>query len=136
MATHKLFVGDLSPSIDDAGLRVAFEKFGLLATVNVVLDGDDGPSRGFGFVTFVNKQAAKSAMREMNGAELDGQPIKVSAAEKSRPAPKPNGFRGADTGGGGRFGRGGAHSGGGVAGGGGHGGGQGGGRGGGRGGDR
>ncbi len=110
----KLFVGGLSWNTGDAELRGAFERHGEITEARVVLDRETGRSRGFGFVNFVDGAAADAAIRELDGASLDGRTIRVNEAEQ-----KPR-----DGGGGG--GRGGGYGGGG--GGGGYGGGGGGGR--------
>jgi len=78
----KLFVGGLSWNTTDDGLRKAFEGFGELQEAKVITDRDTGRSRGFGFVTFADPNAAQSAMSEMNGADLDGRTIKVNEAQE------------------------------------------------------
>lgn len=90
----KLFVGGLSWNTTDDGLRQAFERFGEVTEAKVITDRDTGRSRGFGFVSFSDDQAASTAINEMNGTELDGRTIKVNEAEDK-------GFR---SGGGGRSG--------------------------------
>lgn len=107
----ELFVGGLSSNVDDAGLREAFEKFGEITGAKVVVAKATGESRGFGFVTFASKDDGDKARAEMDGAELDGQSLKVNPAEKRDTAPR-KGFRGGGSSGGGGFGRGGAHAGG------------------------
>ena len=83
--SKKLFVGGLSWNTDDDSLREAFEKFGLVTEVRVITDRDTGRSRGFGFVTFDDTEAASKAISDMDGTDLDGRSIKVSEAqEKSR----------------------------------------------------
>jgi len=77
----KLFVGGLSWNTNDDGLRDAFERFGDIVEAKVITDRESGRSRGFGFVTFANDDAAASAINEMNGAQLDGRTIKVNEAE-------------------------------------------------------
>lgn len=97
----KLFVGGLSWNTTDQGLRQAFERFGEVTDAKVILDRDTGRSRGFGFVSFADDQAASTAINEMNGASLEGRSIKVNEAEDK-------GFRsGGGGGGGGGGGRGG-----------------------------
>ena len=96
----KLYVGNLSWHTTDEGLRQAFERFGAVTDARVVTDRETGRSRGFGFVTFGSDDDANSAVSGMDGAQLDGRPIKVSEA-------KDNGFRGGSGGGGGRPGGGG-----------------------------
>ena len=58
----KLFVGSLSWGTRDEGLREAFEAFGEVAEATVILERDTGRSRGFGFVTFEDDQAAQTAI--------------------------------------------------------------------------
>lgn len=78
---NKLFVGGLSWNTSDEGLRQAFEKFGNLSDVRVIVDRDTGRSRGFGFVTFENANSASEAIAELDGTELDGRTIKVNEAQ-------------------------------------------------------
>ena len=80
--SRKLFVGGLSWSTNDDGLRQAFSRFGDIDEAKVILDRETGRSRGFGFVTFVTADSARTAMQDMNGATLDGRSIKVNEAEE------------------------------------------------------
>ena len=75
-----LYVGNLSYSTDDYGLRAAFEEHGEVASARVVTDRDTGRSRGFGFVEMANEEDARRAETAMNGADLDGRQIKVNEA--------------------------------------------------------
>lgn len=79
--SKKLFVGGLSWDTTDDGLKAAFDRFGEIAEAKVILDRDTGRSRGFGFVTFNDAEAAQSAIGEMDGSELDGRRIKVDVAQ-------------------------------------------------------
>ncbi|WP_040508412.1 RNA recognition motif domain-containing protein [Leptospira wolffii] len=83
--SSKLFVGGLSWSTTDLTLRQVFEAHGAIQEANIVLDRETGRSRGFGFVTFIDPNSAKTALLELNGKDLDGRNIVVSVAEdKSR----------------------------------------------------
>ena len=83
----KLYVGNLSWQTTDEGLREAFARFGNVTDARVITDRETGRSRGFGFVTFGQDEEAANAVTGMDGADLDGRPIKVSEA-------KDDGFRG------------------------------------------
>ncbi|MCD4748643.1 MAG: RNA-binding protein [Thermoanaerobaculales bacterium] len=113
--SKKLFVGSLSWNTDDRGLQEAFAVHGEITEAKVITDRDSGRSRGFGFVTFEDDEAADKAIAAMNETELDGRTIRVNVAQDKR----------RDGGGGGRGG--GGYGGGGGRGGGGYGGGGGGG---------
>jgi RNA recognition motif-containing protein len=77
----KLFVGSLSWNTNDDGLRRAFSPFGEVTEVKVIADRDTGRSRGFGFVTFDDDEAATKAIAALDGTELDGRTIKVNVAQ-------------------------------------------------------
>lgn len=80
-AEYRCFIGGLSWSTSDRGLKEAFEKFGHLLEAKVVVDKVSGRSRGFGFVTFDEKQAMEDAIDAMNGIDLDGRNITVDKAQ-------------------------------------------------------
>ena len=82
--SNKLFVGGLSWDTNDAGLNQAFSRFGNVTDAKVVLDRETGRSRGFGFVTLVDSEHAQDALREMDGATLDGRQIRVNEAQDKR----------------------------------------------------
>jgi RNA recognition motif-containing protein len=91
----KLFVGGLNWKTTDDGLRNAFERFGEITEAKVITDRETGRSRGFGFVSFVDNEAADSAINEMNGTQLEGRTIQVNEAQqRSFRGPRPGGPRG------------------------------------------
>ncbi|KAL2479163.1 Nuclear cap-binding protein complex [Forsythia ovata] len=80
MSTSKLFVGGLSYSTDDSGLREAFSKYGEVAEVRVIVDRDTGRSRGFGFVTFSTVEDASAAIQALDQQDLHGRRVRVAYA--------------------------------------------------------
>ncbi len=78
----KLFVGNLSWSMNSDDLRAAFESFGEIDDAVVILERDTGRSRGFGFVTFVNAADADAAIAEMNEKEVQGRALIVNEARE------------------------------------------------------
>ena len=79
--SKKLFVGSLSWDTNDEGLRNAFSPHGEISEAIVISDRDSGRSRGFGFVTFEDDEAAEKAVAALNGTELDGRTIRVDVAQ-------------------------------------------------------
>jgi len=77
----RLFVGGLSFSTDDAGLRAAFEPHGKVLEAKVITDRETGRSRGFGFVNFADESEAREAVAKMDGAFVDGRTIRVNEAQ-------------------------------------------------------
>lgn len=110
--SKKLFVGGLSWGTTDDGLREAFSKFGDIEEAKVITDRETGRSRGFGFVTFIESEAAEEARSEMDGTQLEGRYIKVDEAHERGSG----GRRGGGGGGGGHRGGGGGYGGGGGGG--------------------
>lgn len=96
--SNKLFVGGLSWDTNDDGLRTAFAEFGVVLEAKVITDRETGRSRGFGFVTMDDAEAAKTAMERMDGSNLDGRAIRVNEAN-DRPRGGGRGGRGGDGGG-------------------------------------
>ena len=100
--SKKLFVGGLAWKTTDDALRVAFERFGEIVEAKVITDRETGRSRGFGFITFADDEAAEQAKTEMDGSQLEGRTIKVNDAEQ-RPS-RGGGRSGGGRSGGGRYG--------------------------------
>ena len=131
----RLYVGNLSFQTLEDDLIKAFEQDGRrVESARIMVDRETGRPRGFAFVEMGSDEDAQAAIQAMNGAELDGRPLKVNEAQEREQ--RPGGGRGGFGGGGGGGGRGGFGGGGGGGGGRGGRGGFGGGRGGDRGGDR
>ena len=80
--SKKLFVGNLSWGTDDQSLRQTFEAFGEVEEAVVISDRDTGRSRGFGFVTFSDDEAADTAVSALDGSDMDGRPVKVNVAKE------------------------------------------------------
>jgi RNA recognition motif-containing protein len=84
----KLYVGNLSPNVNEDDLRQAFAAHGQVSAVSIVTDKFTGVSRGFGFVEMPGKAEAQTAIDRLNYQELKGQTIKVNEA---RPNPQAGG---------------------------------------------
>ncbi len=91
-----IYVGNLLFDVAESDLREAFEQFGTVTEVRLIMDKFSGKSKGFCFIEMPNKDEAQKAIDEMNGKEFMGREIKASEAK-----PK------TDRRGGGRSGRGG-----------------------------
>ncbi|XP_007027347.2 PREDICTED: 29 kDa ribonucleoprotein, chloroplastic [Theobroma cacao] len=83
-ASNRVYVGNLSWGVDDLALETLFSEQGKVVEAKVVYDRESGRSRGFGFVTYNSAEEVDSAIKSLNGVDLDGRPIRVSVAE-SRP---------------------------------------------------
>lgn len=80
----KIYVGNLSYSVDSENLRAAFAEFGTVDSAEVIVDRNTSRSRGFGFVEMNNDEEAKAAIEGLNGKDLDGRPLNVNEARPRR----------------------------------------------------
>jgi RNA recognition motif-containing protein len=126
----KMYVGNLAFSTTKETLESLFGAHGAVTDIHLPSDRETGRPRGFAFVTMDSRGAMESAIKELDGKNVDGRAIKVNEAQ-----PREERSGGGGGGGYGGGGGGGGRSGGGYGGGGGGGGYGGGGGGGGRGGN-
>jgi RNA recognition motif-containing protein len=84
MSSARLYVGNLSYDSTPDSLRAAFAEHGEVTDVHIVMDRDSGRSRGFAFVTMATPEQAARAIAKMNGALVDGRPVRVNEAEPRR----------------------------------------------------
>lgn len=77
----KLYVGNLPFSVNDESLKNAFSVFGDIEEATIIIDKFSKRSKGFGFVTFTNDEAAQKAIAEMNGKDFEGRALKVSESK-------------------------------------------------------
>jgi len=79
---YHVFVGDLSPEVNDEILGKAFAAFGTLSDARVMWDMNSGKSRGYGFLAFREKTDAEQAIATMNGEWLGSRAIRVNWANQ------------------------------------------------------
>jgi cold-inducible RNA-binding protein len=84
----KLYIGGLSYSTTEQGLREAFSKSGEVTSASVIIDRMTGKSKGFGFVEFANDEEAEAAINAWNGQDLDGRKLTVNEARPKEDRPR------------------------------------------------
>ncbi|XP_076364551.1 nucleolysin TIAR-like isoform X4 [Tachypleus tridentatus] len=87
---YHIFVGDLSPEIETIQLREAFTPFGEISDCRVVRDPQTLKSKGYGFVSFVKKTDAETAITQMNGQWLGTRAIRTNWATRKPANNRPN----------------------------------------------
>ena len=78
----RLYVGNLSFEATGDDLREIFSQTGEVEEAIIVTRGGGGRPRGFGFVTMADDQDAAEAIRQLDGQELGGRPLKVNVAKE------------------------------------------------------
>lgn len=76
-----LYVGNLSFSLTNDELEKIFSQYGTVTKVSIIIDRENGRSKGFGFVEFAEASHAKKAVEAMNGALVSGRNLKVNEAQ-------------------------------------------------------
>ncbi len=86
-----IYVGNLSYQATEDDIRSAFEQFGSVSAVNVIMDRETGRSRGFAFVEMDNAEEAKAAIDGMNLQEIAGRKVTVNEARPKTDRPRGGG---------------------------------------------
>ncbi|KAJ3124581.1 Protein phosphatase PP2A regulatory subunit B [Nowakowskiella sp. JEL0407] len=76
-----IYIKNLSEDVSDEKLNEIFGVFGEMVSCVVQRD-ENGKSRGFGFVNYVNSEDAQLAVAEMHEKEIDGKQLFVARAQK------------------------------------------------------
>lgn len=92
----RLFAGGLSQEISEENLKQAFEVFGEVESVKIIMDHYTGKSKGYGFIDMPDNEKAKAAIEGLNDTEINGAKVNVSEA---RPRAERRGQQGGGRGG-------------------------------------
>jgi RNA recognition motif-containing protein len=76
----KLYVGSLSYSTTEDGLKEYFSQAGQVESVVIIKDKFSGRSKGFGFVEMSTEEEAQKAIEMFNDKEFDGRKLTVNEA--------------------------------------------------------
>ncbi len=84
----KIYVSNLSFSVQEEDLVKQFSPYGEVASVNIITDKLTKRSRGFAFVDMPDNTSAEKAIRELSGVSMEGRTIQVNEARprEERPA--------------------------------------------------
>lgn len=83
--TKRLFVTGLSFYTSEKTLRAAFEGFGELVEVKIIMDKISKRSKGYAFIEYTTEEAGGAALKEMNGKIINGWMIVVDVAKTNPP---------------------------------------------------
>ena len=79
-----VYVGNLPFTASETQIRELFAQCGTVHAVRLIADRYTGEHRGFAFVD-IDQAGADAAIRELNGTELDGRPLRVNQARERTP---------------------------------------------------
>ena len=96
----KLYVGNLSYSVDSSALQELFAQHGTVVSAQVLNDRETGRSKGFGFVEMGTDEEAQAAIAGLNGQQHNGRALTVNEARPREERGGGGGFGGRGGGGG------------------------------------
>ncbi|EJW81087.1 hypothetical protein WUBG_08006 [Wuchereria bancrofti] len=79
-SARSVFVGNISYEVGEEQLKQVFSQVGAVVHLRLVHDRDTGKPKGYGFCEYNDAQTAESAIRNLNGFELNGRPLRVDSA--------------------------------------------------------
>jgi len=81
--SNKMFLGNLSWSVTTDALEARLRADGFaFKSAKVILDRETGRSRGFAFVEFDTPEAAREAIEDLDGLEVEGRPLRAAEANE------------------------------------------------------
>lgn len=83
--SNTVYLSNLSYSRDRIGVKKLVAKFGEIKNINIVIDLETKVSKGMAFVELATVEAAKAAIAELNGQDIDGRTLKANFAIPQNP---------------------------------------------------
>ncbi|MDD1723881.1 MAG: RNA-binding protein [Methanospirillum sp.] len=79
MEGKRLYVGNLTYSVNEANLRSLFGAYGDVESVKVI------EQKGFAFVEMATSEQAEAAMKGLNDTEHEGRTLRIDEARPMQP---------------------------------------------------
>ena len=84
MSSFSVFVGNIAPNVAEEDLVDLFSQVGRVRAARLARDKETGRAKQFGFIDFDDHETCLSAMRNLNGADLKGRPLRVDVGPRGR----------------------------------------------------
>lgn len=76
-----IYIGNMSFETTEQQLRQAFQGFGEVASVKIIMDRDSGQPKGFAFIEMPKANEAQAAISGLNGKDMNGRTVTVNEAK-------------------------------------------------------
>ena len=76
----RIYVGNLSSTVNENELRQEFLSFGEIESVSIITDKYSGRSKGFGFIEMPSVSEGQAAITGLNGKMLKERTLTVNTA--------------------------------------------------------
>eukprot|EP01124_Arcella_intermedia_P003863 TRINITY_DN12173_c0_g1_i2.p1 TRINITY_DN12173_c0_g1~~TRINITY_DN12173_c0_g1_i2.p1 ORF type:complete len:318 (+),score=48.68 TRINITY_DN12173_c0_g1_i2:91-1044(+) len=81
-SSRSVFVGNIPYDATEESLIEIFQEAGPVVNFRLVFDKETGKPKGYGFCEYKDSATALSAMRNLNGFDMNGRSLRVDFAEK------------------------------------------------------
>ena len=81
----QIYIGNLPPELDDAGLRALVEEYGTVRTAQIGVDAKTGASEGYALVEMPVKSEARAAVEGLRGKEFKGNQLRAKILKPNDP---------------------------------------------------
>ena len=88
-----IYIGNLAGVTTAERLKALFVEFGDVESIKVIKDRFSGRPKGYGFIEMPSNSEAEQAILALNGNRVDGNKIKVRAADPGGKRRKKRPFR-------------------------------------------
>jgi RNA recognition motif-containing protein len=79
--SRRLLIGNLALETEEASIASLFSQVGSVRLVELVCDASTGRKKGFAFVEMSSKDEAHRAMKQLEGAQVNGRSITIHQTE-------------------------------------------------------
>lgn len=79
--SRRLLIGNLALETEEASIASLFSQVGSVRLVELVCDASTGRKKGFAFVEMSSKDEAHRAMKQLEGAQVNGRSITINQTE-------------------------------------------------------
>jgi cleavage stimulation factor subunit 2 len=80
-----IFIGNISFDLSEQQITDVFKDIGPIISFKLMFDRETGKPRGFAFCEYADMETANSAIRNLNGYEINGRVLKVDYADQDVP---------------------------------------------------
>lgn len=91
--SKRLYVGNLPYSFTSQDLENLFREVGDVLSAKIILDRENGRSKGFAFVEMASEELGARAISTLHDKEVGGRSMKVTAANPRPERPAGTGHR-------------------------------------------
>ena len=80
----QIYIGNMNYKTTKESINTLFSEYGEVESIVLITDSETGRSKGFGFVTMNDTQAAQAAIEALNEKEFEGRALRINEAQPKK----------------------------------------------------